>query len=171
MNTQTTGTVHRTSEKLLKLRPAAAGVLAVLLLAAGWVSGAVTDDSEFFARSGSRYAAIIQASEAAFMDRDLENAIKDLDDDYIMYDVNDAGAEERIRGMEQVRAALGPMLESDIWVGSEVDRLALLDNTLVQVEHDTFKTDDGTKTVSTLVVFEHRNGKRWREWRFVPADR
>ncbi len=124
-----------------------------------------------FANSGSRYAPIIQASEAAFMQRDVEGAIANLDPDYVLIDIKDEGAVERVRGIESVRAALGMMFESDVWIDSEVTRLALVDNMLVQIEHDTFKTDAGPKTVSTLVVFEHRDGKRWREWRFIPADR
>ena len=101
----------------------------------------------------------------------MEGAIANLDDDYVLYDIKEEGAIARLRGKETVRQALGMIFQSDVWIESDVTRLALVDNTLVQIEHDTFKTDDGTKTVSTLVVFEHRNGKRWREWRFIPADR
>lgn len=157
--------------KSLVLRPASAAAIAGLLLVTGWASGAVTADAEFFANSGSRYAPIIQASEAAFMQRDVEGAIANLDSDYILYDIKDDGAVQRVRGIDAVRAALGMMFASDVWLESDVTRLALVDNMLVQIEHDTFKTADGTKSVSTLVVFEHRDGKRWREWRFVPADR
>jgi limonene-1,2-epoxide hydrolase len=155
----------------LTIRPVTAGVAALLLLVAGWASGAASGDAEFFANSGSRYAPIIQSSEAAFMQRDVEGAIENLDPDYVLFDIKDEGAVERVRGTAKVRSALGMMFASDVWIDSEVTRLALVDNTLVQIEHDTFKVDDGTKTVSTLVVFEHRDGKRWREWRFVPADR
>ena len=160
-----------TKTKSLVLRPASAAAIAGLLLVAGWASGAVTADAEFFANSGSRYAPIIQASEAAFMQRDVEGAIANLDSDYILYDIKDDGAVQRVRGIDAVRAALGMMFASDVWIDSEVTRLALVDNMLVQIEHDTFKTADGPKSVSTLVVFEHRDGKRWREWRFVPANR
>jgi len=159
------------NNKMLTIRPLTAIIVAALLLAAGWAYGAATGDAEFFANSGSRYAPIIQASEAAFMQREVEGSIENLDEDYVLFDIRDEGAVERVRGIEAVRAALGMMFESDVWIDSEVTRLSLVDNTLVQIEHDTFKTDDGQKTVSTLVVFEHRNGKRWREWRFIPADR
>ena len=105
------------------------------------------------------------------MRREVEGSIANLDEDYVLFDIKDEGAVERVRGVEAVRAALGMMFQSDVWIDSEVTRLVLVDNTLVQIEHDTFKTDDGQKTVSTLVVFEHRDGKRWREWRFIPSDR
>jgi hypothetical protein len=151
--------------------PVIAIAAATLLLGASWAISASTDDSEFFAASGSRYAPIIQRSEAAFMNRDVAGSTADLDADYVLYDILEDGAIERIRGVENVRSALGKIFESGVWLSSEVDRLALVDNTLVQIEHDTFKTEDGEKTISTLVVFEHRNGKRWREWRYIPADR
>ncbi|HJP39443.1 MAG TPA: hypothetical protein QF499_09995 [Gammaproteobacteria bacterium] len=157
--------------RTLTLRPLTAGMIALLLLVAGWASGTARNDDEFFAKSGSKYGKIIQASEQAFMAREVEGAIANLDDDYVLYDIKEEGAIARLRGKETVRQALGMIFQSDVWIESDVTRLALVDNTLVQIEHDTFKTDDGTKTVSTLVVFEHRNGKRWREWRFIPADR
>ena len=158
---------HRT----LSVRPLTAGITALLLLVAGWASGTATGDAEFFANSGSKYAEIIQSSEKAFAAYEVEGAVASLDEDYVLYDMKEEGAVERLRGIENVRNALTMMFATDVWIGSEVTRLALVDNTLVQIEHDTFKTDDGPKTVSTLVVFEHRNGKRWREWRFIPADR
>jgi len=158
---------HRT----LTVRPLSAGIVALLLLVAGWASGAVSSDAEFFANSGSKYAEIIQSSEKAFAAHEVEGAIVSLDEDYVLYDMKEEGAVERLRGVENVRSALTMMFAADVWISSEVTRLALVDNTLVQIEHDTFKTDDGPKTVSTLVVFEHRNDKRWREWRFIPADR
>jgi hypothetical protein len=161
----------KTQTRTLTIRPLTAGVSALLLLVAGWASGAVSTDDEFFAKSGSKYAEIIQSSEQAFMKREVEGATASLDDDYVLYDIKEEGAVERLRGKETVRQALGMIFQSDVWIESDVTRLALVDNTLVQIEHDTFKTDEGTKLVSTLVVFEHRNGKRWREWRFIPADR
>ncbi|HJP04517.1 MAG: hypothetical protein CL799_11570 [Chromatiales bacterium] len=156
----------------LAIHPSSAGLIAVLLLVAAFAFGAAADDTEFFANSGSRYAPIIQASEAAFMKREVEGSIENLDEDYQLIDIKDEGAVVRVHGIEAVRSALGMMFASNVWIDSEVTRLALVDNMLVQIEHDTFKTEDGgQRTVSTLVVFEHRDGKRWREWRFIPVDR
>ena len=154
------------------IHPAIAGLCVLLLFATGWAFGSTDQDAEFFAQSGSRYAEIIQRSERAFMQRDTEGAIQDMAEDYVLYDIKDDGPVERLRGKETVRKILPMILTSDKWLGSDVDRLALLDNTLVQVEHDRYKEEDGSeRVVSTLVVFEHRDGKRWREWRFIPADR
>ncbi len=118
------------------------------------------------------YRAVIASSEAAFMQRDIEGAIANLDEDYVLYDIREDGAQARMRGKENVRAILGQFFElNKSWVDSEVERLTLIDNILVQVEYDSFQTPEGIKTVPTLVVFEHRNGKRWREWRFSPRAR
>lgn len=118
------------------------------------------------------YRDVIAASEAAFMKRDIDGAIAGLDEDYVLYDIRDDGAQPRMRGRENVRAILGQFFElNESWVGSEVERLTLMDNILVQVEYDSYRADDGVKTVPTLVVFEHRDGKRWREWRFSPSQR
>lgn len=165
---------HTTGQARLALHPSTAGLTAIaaFVLLAGCTPGGHGSDDEFFANSGSRYAPIIQSSEVAFMRREVEGSIENLDEDYQLIDIKDEGAVERIRGIENVRQALGMMFASDVWIDSEVTRLALVDNTLVQIEHDTFRTENGgQRTVSTLVVFEHRDGKRWREWRFIPADR
>ena len=119
-----------------------------------------------------QYEAIIQTSQEAFLNKDVEGAIADLDEDFRYFEIGEDGPKESIRGKENVREALTIMFAADRWLGAEVDRWGLMDNIMVQVEKDTFRTDDGgTITVPTLVVFEHRNGKRWREWRFRPEDK
>lgn len=118
---------------------------------------------------GNPYEDVIESSEKAFMLRDLEGSIAALDEDYVLYDVTEQGAMPRMQGKENVRKILGGFFDnSDAWLDSEVDKWGLLNNLLVQVEYDTYQTDAGPRTVPTLVVFEHRNGKRWREWRFRP---
>lgn len=121
---------------------------------------------------GNPYEAVIESSERAFMLRDLEGSIAALDDDYVLYDVTEQGAVPRMQGKENVRRILGGFFaDSEAWLDSEVDKWGLIDNLLVQVEYDTYQTDAGPRRVPTLVVFEHRDGKRWREWRFRPRAR
>ncbi len=118
---------------------------------------------------GNPYERVIESSEKAFMLRDIDGSIANLDDDYVLYDVTEQGAMPRMQGKENVRKILGSFFDnSDAWLDSDVDKWGLISNLLVQVEYDTFKTDSGPRTVPTLVVFEHRDGKRWREWRFRP---
>ena len=118
------------------------------------------------------YAEVIARSEANFDSADVESSIPNLDDDFTLYEITDQGAEEVVRGIEQVRAAFSGLLGSGTWVGANVYKWGLTDNTLVQIEEDFYRTEDGgTRAVKSLVVVEHRDGKRWREWRFKPQDR
>lgn len=118
------------------------------------------------------YAEVIARSEEHFENMNVEGAILSLDDDFTMYEINDEGAEETVRGIEQVRAALSGVFGSGAWLGANVYKWGLTDNTLVQIEEDFYRTEDGgARSVKSLVVVEYRDGKRWREWRFKPADR
>ncbi|MDJ0928523.1 MAG: hypothetical protein QNJ73_12870 [Gammaproteobacteria bacterium] len=122
--------------------------------------------------TGNPYESVIESSEKAFMLRDLEGSIENIDDDYVLYDIRDDGPVPRMQGKENVRRILGAFFSaSDAWVDSRVDKWGLLDNILVQVEYDTYSDGAGTRTIPTLVVFEHRDGKRWREWRYRPQAR
>ena len=128
--------------------------------------------AQFAGAEVNPYEEIIRSSEEAFMKRDLQGSIENLDQDYVLYDIKDDGPVARMRGRDQVEQILGQFFSSDqSWVDSTVDKWGLLDNILVQVEYDDFETDQGVQTIPTLVVFEHRDGKRWREWRFSPRDR
>ncbi len=153
-------------------------LLGVALLA-GYAGGSISADDMEFERGFSRfyehdnpYAEVIARSEEFFENRNIEGAILSLDEDFTMYEVTDEGVEERVRGIEQVRQAVGGVFGAGTWLGANVYKWGLTDNTLVQIEEDFFRTEDGgTRSIKTLVVFEHRDGKRWREWRFKPADK
>jgi len=151
-------------------------VFSVILFAGFGLSACGTLDKESaqpeMTQTEQEYEAIIQRSQDAFMAKDVEGAIADLDEDFRYFEIGEEGPKEAIRGKDNVREALTMMFATDRWLGAEVDRWGLMDNIMVQVEKDTYKTEDGgTITVPTLVVFEHRNGKRWREWRFRPEDK
>ena len=118
------------------------------------------------------YAEVIARSEEHFENMNVEGAILSLDDDFTMYEITNDGAEEMVRGIEQVRSALSGVFGSGTWLGANVYKWGLTDNTLVQIEEDFYRAEDGgTRAVKSLVVVEYRDGKRWREWRFKPADR
>ena len=150
---------------------------ATLLLAFAGASMS-NDEGEFeklysrFYEHDNSYAEVIARSEENFENLDVEGAMLSLDDDFTMYEVTEEGAEERVRGIEQVRAALSGVFGSGTWLGANVYKWGLTDNTLVQIEEDFYRTDDGgTRAVKSLVVVEYRDGKRWREWRFKPRDK
>ena len=154
-------------------------VLVAAALVAGYAGGSMgAGDKEFevvysrFFETDNPYAEVIARSEEYFENRNIEGAILSLDDDFTMYEMTEEGAEIRVRGIEQVRQAVGGVFGAGKWIGANVYKWGLTGNTLVQIEEDYFTTDDGgRRAVKTLVVFEHRNGKRWREWRFKPQDK
>ena len=156
----------------------AAALLGATLLAA-FANESMSNDEEGFDKLYSRfyehdnsYAEVIARSEENFENLNVEGAILSLDDDFTMYEITDEGAEETVRGIEQVRTALSGVFGSGTWLGANVYKWGLTDNTLVQIEEDFYRTEDGgTRSVKSLVVVEYRDGKRWREWRFKPADR
>lgn len=144
----------------------------------GHIRDHVTDDgfergfSKFY-EADNRYAAVIEESEEFFSNMDIAGAIQSLDDEFTMYEITAEGPEARVQGIAQVREAVGGVFSSGKWLGANVYKWGLTDNTLVQIEEDFFATDDdgvngGKRSIKTLVVFEHRDGKRWREWRFKP---
>lgn len=52
--------------------------------------------------------------------------------------------------------------------GSQVHRLGMVGNTLVQVEIDTLNTAGGPVRQTSLHVYEFQDGRRWREFAFYP---
>ncbi len=156
----------------------AAVLLGATLLAVFASEGTGNDEDGFeklygqFYEHDNPYAEIISRSEENFEELNVEGAILSLDDDFTMYEITEEGAEERVRGIEQVREALSGVFGSGTWRGANVYKWGLTDNTLVQIEEDFYRTEDGgTRAVKSLVVVEYRDGKRWREWRFKPQDR
>ena len=127
--------------------------------------------SSRFYENDNRYAQINEESSDSFTDLDVEGAVARLDDDFVMYAITDEGAEERVRGKDAVRASLGQTFGRGNWLGADVYKWGLTDNTLVQIEDDHYTAEDGSvEVITTLVVIEYRDGKRWREWRFKPKD-
>ena len=117
----------------------------------------------------NRYVPIIRKSEEYFNNMNIEGAIESLDDEFTMYNITPEGAKAMVKGKDQVMNAVGNFFSEKKWLGANVYKWGLTDNILVQIEEDFYQTQDGDKeSVKTLVVFEHRNGKRWREWRFKP---
>lgn len=131
--------------------------------------------SEFYDYD-NRYHEVIEESEKHFNARNLEGALFLLDDDFGMYKMTENGSVRIVHGADEARKAVGPFMEGGaletLWIGSNVFKWGLDDNILVQVEEDYYKSPDGTNNrIKSLVVFEHRDGKRWREWRFRLEDK
>ncbi len=151
-------------------------VIVVALVLAGCEGVPESDDgfetvNSRFYDENNRYAQINEESSDRFTNLDIEGAVAGLDEDFVMYAITEAGAEERVRGKDAVRTALGSTFGKGNWLGADVYRWGLTDNTLVQIEADNYTTEDGgIEVIKTLVVIEYRDGKRWREWHFKPND-
>ena len=118
------------------------------------------------------YARINRESSEALMKRDIATATQHMDEEFVFYRATETGPEAAVQGPDEARQVLKAMLvDSDAWLGAETEHLGAVDNIIVQVEKDTFKTEDGTTTMTSLAVLEFRNGKRWREWKFYPAEK
>lgn len=113
----------------------------------------------------------IEASERAFMDNDIDTLAKDLTEDFTWYKIDDEGPKEMVSGRQETLELLRVFFSDDGgWEGADVHRLGHLGNLFVQVEIDRFSTPEGPKTVRSLNIYEMKDGKRWREWKFYPSE-
>ena len=112
--------------------------------------------------------AMIEEAEVAFMNQNADAIGQYLTEDFTWYQVNEEGAKAAVTGREQTVAMLSTFFNNDSWTESEVHRLGMLGNILVQVEVDTFERGGKPVEMSTLSVYEFRDGMRWREWKFYP---
>ena len=89
----------------------------------------------------ARYQKMIDDSELAFTKRDVEASGAALTEDFSWYTVKEDGPKEMVRGREATMARLRMFFASPMWTtnDSEVHRLGMVGNTLVQVEIDTLK--------------------------------
>ena len=111
------------------------------------------------------YARINREASEALMKRDIDTATEHMHDDFVFYRATDTGPVAAVEGPEAARQVL------KTWLGARTEHLGAVDNIIVQVERDTFKTDEGTTTMTSIAVLEFRDGKRWREWKFYPAEK
>jgi len=113
----------------------------------------------------------IEASEQAFIDKDLEMLAGELAEDFTWYKIDAEGPKQMVAGRDATLEILNLFFSDDGgWEGADVHRLGYLGNLFVQVEIDRFTTPDGPKVVRSLNVYEMKDGKRWREWKFYPSE-
>ncbi|WP_446830738.1 hypothetical protein [Candidatus Foliamicus sp.] len=129
-----------------------------------WVAG---EFPEQFVRS-------MEESSAAFLRKDLEATRSHMTEDFATYELHhEDGPRLLVQGREESIAAMQGFFESgfgSLWQGADVDRVGSIGDTMIQIERDHYQFDDGPRTISTLVLIQYRNGKRWREWRLRLAD-
>jgi hypothetical protein len=113
---------------------------------------------------------VIEAGEGAFDRRDAKAVIPYLHDDYSWYIVDGKGAQLAVKGKESTEKLLQQFFTQGQWYDSKVYRMGMVGNILVQVEIDDVGTPQGRTTKTTLNLYEFKDGKRWREWKFVPIE-
>jgi len=142
----------------------------VLFFALTPVATLAAEQPENYRNIPTDVLAVIEAGEAAFMDHDAEAAGDSLDEDFAWYRITDEGPQQMVKGRDETVELLRSFFGATNWSDSEVHRLGMLGNILVQVEIDVFESEDGPVTQRSLSVYEFKNGKRWREWKFYPVD-
>ena len=152
-------------------------------LLAGFVAGAVValgipslasqhtkqTTSNPYSEIPAEVVAMIEAAEIPFMNQDADGIGDFLTEDFAWYQINEEGAKQAVKGRDATVQLLSSFFGNNSWTESEVHRLGMLDNILVQVEVDTFMRDGKPVAMETLSVYEFLGGKRWREWKFYPA--
>lgn len=155
------------------VRPLAVGVVlgAVLVPAVQGVAEQTYTWGEQYRSIPARYQQLIDDSELAFTKRDADASAASLTDDFSWYSFNDAGPQEMVRGKEATRERLKSFFASPLWTdnNSQVHRLGMVDNVLVQVEIDNLNMGKGMQAKTSLHVYEFKDGKRFRETVFYPT--
>ncbi len=126
---------------------------------------------ETYRRIPSSYQRMIDESEMAFMKRDVEAAGASLAEGFSWYRVTADGPELMVQGRAATMERLRTFFASPVWTtdDSEVHRLGMVGNILVQVEIDTLNMAQGPVRQTSLHVYEFRQDQRWREFVFYPA--
>lgn len=144
-------------------------LIAALALAANTRTFEPSDAANKYTKISQEALDIISAGEAAFIQQDAEAAGSFLTEDYSWYHITDEGPKQVLSGREKTVQLLKTFFGADSWQESEVHRLGMLENILVQVEIDTIKSESGPEIRRSITIYEFKDGKRWREWKFYPS--
>ena len=128
-----------------------------------WVAGKFPEE---FVRS-------MEESSAAFLRKDMEVTRAHMTENFATYELHGQDTPRLlVKVREQSIAAMNFFFSGDFgsrWQGADVERVGSIGDTMVQIEHDHYQYDDSIRTVSTLVLIQYKDGKRWREWRLKPG--
>lgn len=132
------------------------------------------------ARHESRYVDSIKAARDGFSGLNASSAVDSMTEDAQLLDITDAGVKIKVDGRAQMLANMTRTFSGQAsspagrWVSekSGAETWGIYKNIKVSYHYSTFIREDGTEwTRPMIVVAEHKDGKRWREWRFMPVDR
>lgn len=138
--------------------------------AASSVRAQVMRDNSRFTKIPKSKLAMIEKGEAAFLARDPAALAPTLAPDYQWWLIGPQGPNKAIEGRDATVKMLGGFFANAQWFESKVYRLGMVGNLLIQVEVDKIGSPAGPVEKTSLEIYEFRDGMRWREWRFTPAD-
>lgn len=155
------------------------GALVLLLIAAAagaaWaavgVKSQVVKDTSRYTKIPQDMLRVIEKGEAAFLKRDPQALAPTLSEDYSWWIVSPKGPTMAIQGRDTTVKMLDGFFKNTEWFDSKVYRLGMVGNILIQVEVDTVGSPKGPVTKTSLELYEFKDGKRWREWRFTPDEK
>jgi ketosteroid isomerase-like protein len=113
-------------------------------------------------------ADLIAVGETAFMNKDAKTAAESISEDFEWWIVGPDGPKQAVKGRETTMKLMAQFFDKASF-DSKVYRLGLVGNILVQVEVDKVTRDGAPVETTSLELYEFRDGKRFREWRFQPT--
>jgi hypothetical protein len=149
--------------------PAVYGAYAI---AADTVKAQVVQDTSLYSKIKPDVLAMIEKGEADFMARDPKRLGESITEDFTWYRVMPDGPKLAVQGRENTVNMLAQFFNADAPGGfeSQVYRLGMVGNILIQVEVDKYDSKtEGKVHKTSLELYEFRDGRRFREWRFTPT--
>lgn len=139
------------------------GVLTLFLILGFNGSPVAADDAAVLAA--------VERQSSAFKNRDVDALVANMAEDFTAYRMADDGPMAVIQGREQAAEQLSRTFGgTSSYLESEIPETLVVKDMVVQVELDTFQTDDGPKTSTTLAIYHVKGGKMWRSYNFRLPD-
>ncbi len=133
-----------------------------LWISFAWADSHVTDDAML---------AAVKRQSDAFKSRDVDALVANMADDFTAYRMATDGPMKVIDGKEQAAERLSRTFSQvSTYLESEIPETLVVKDLVVQVELDTFQTDDGPRTSTTLAIYHVKDGKMWRSYNFRLPD-
>lgn len=153
--------------------PAVYGVYALssAAVAADTVKSQVVKDTSKYSSIKPDVLAMIEKGEADFLAKDAQRLGDSVTEDFAWYRVMPDGPKLAVQGRENTVKLLSQFFtDTPAGYQSQVYRLAMVGNILVQVEVDKYDSKtEGKVEKTSLEIYEFRDGRRFREWRFTPT--
>ncbi len=155
-----------------RFRQKALPFAASLLFLSACAADPASDPADKFRGVPPELRAVVEATDGQFMNRDAEAMGAIITEDFSGWSVTEDGPKVRVSGREQTVQMLRMFFgqSNNTWLDSQTYRLGMVDNILIQVEEDVYATETGERMVRTLNLYEFKDGKRWRNWKFFPVE-